>query len=670
MGRQFNSLLEEHIVPNRNINLISNADIKSLMEKYFNIVTPVEASIIRLKLPELFQSINTISIIPSNVTSSTTVVNIPSADLGSNANSNTSATSISSATSTTQVSTSITFNINTTSNVTSSTAEPSLSNVTSSTAEPSLSNVTSATAEQSLSNVTSSTAEPSLSTLFFQYNDTWENCALNVILFIRTRYNAAWNSTSENITFNTFSEFVTNLIQSNSLIENANLNYINTDELDDLHEHKEGTTTDTLKTHVEEAIKRITPEGRLQNEIDTNVLVNSKEDILLCLTIRAFLQQDLKFDAPKHLPSDIDMSNFPSLLPLCEYNFPNKSLMNIIGYSIIFLTENEFIEPIFKLYYLHFEVIIVISKDKEIWTYFRFEPLDSKILNDYDTNITRNENVWLQYLKNIRNPTIYKTPAGKVATPAELEQNKIFLQTSFQRDVNEPKGGDCGPFAIIGVCLLIIWRYPQSFRDNYLPPLTCRQFRVQIGDWILTHQFENLAGITPTETEIFQFELQEMLNLYLPYNSETMTHDVWLQQVIPRFKQSEEDVRSGAVWLNTSFLMKSLQAILYNGFVDNAERFWFSTVDAENFLENYRATGLVRTHLMGMSILIVGDFELSEMTIRNLTSHYDALIVFTNKNHFVAWFSKIPLRNNPSIYTNMPAFLYRIARARKGLSYG
>ena len=174
-------------------------------------------------------------------------------------------------------------------------------------------------------------------------------------------------------------------------------------------------------------------------------------------------------------------------------------------------------------------------------------------------------------------------------------------------------------------------RYPQSFRDNYLPPLTCRQFRVQIGDWILTHQFENLAGITPTETEIFQFELQGMLNLYLPYNSETMTHDVWLQQVIPRFKQSEEDVRSGAVWLNTSFLMKSLQAILYNGFVDNAERFWFSTVDTENFSENYRATGLVRTHLMGMSILIVGDFELSEMTIRNLTSHYDALIVFTNQ---------------------------------------
>ena len=117
--------------------------------------------------------------------------------------------------------------------------------------------------------------------------------------------------------------------------------------------------------------------------------------------------------------------------------------------------------------------------------------------------------------------------------------------------------------------------------------------------------------------------------------------------------------------------MKSLQAILYNGFVDNAERFWFSTVDAENVLENYRATGLVRTHLMGMSILIVGDFELSEFTIRNLTSHYDALIVFTNKNHFVAWFSKIRrLGNNPSIYTNMQDFLYRIARARKGLSYG
>ena len=134
------------------------------------------------------------------------------------------------------------------------------------------------------------------------------------------------------------------------MIENAHLNYINIDELDDLHEHKEGTTTDTLKTHVEEAIKRITPEGRLQNEIDTNVLVNSKEDILLCLTIRAFLQQDLKVDASKHLPSDIDMSNFPSLLPLCEYNYPNKSLMNIIGYSIIFLTENEFIEPIIKLY--------------------------------------------------------------------------------------------------------------------------------------------------------------------------------------------------------------------------------------------------------------------------------------------------------------------------------
>ena len=175
----------------------------------------------------------------------------------------------------------------------------------------------------------------------------------------------------------------------------------------------------------------------------------------------------------------------------------------------------------------------------------------------------------MQYLKNIRNPTIYKTPAGKVATPAELEQNKIFCQTSFERDVNEPKGGDCGPFAIIGVRLLIIWRYSQSFRDNYLPPLTCRQFRVQIGDWILTHQFENLARLTPTETEIFQFELQEMLHLYLPYNSETMTHDVWLQLVIPRFKQSEEDVRSGAVWLNTPFLMKSLQAILYNGFVEN-----------------------------------------------------------------------------------------------------
>ena len=124
--------------------------------------------------------------------------------------------------------------------------------------------------------------------------------------------------------------------------------------------------------------------------------------------------------------------------------------------------------------------------------------------------------------------------------------------------------------------------------------------------------------------------------------------------------------------------MNSIKAISNFGLNDNAESnsLWLSLPSNSansvfNEVSNEFAGSFIRNHLTGMSILIVGDYELNIPHIQPLAEEYDGLIVFTNRNHFVAWFSKVPkMTTNISIYRNKTEFLNSITLTRIGQSYG
>jgi hypothetical protein len=216
-----------------------------------------------------------------------------------------------------------------------------------------------------------------------------------------------------------------------------------------------------------------------------------------------------------------------------------------------------------------------------------------------------------------------------------------------------------------------------------LPPLTCSQFREVIGNWLLTHQFEQRARIE----NVYNFKLDfiGMIGQSVRFDYEmteenlnSVLYENWLKLAVTRFKQSERVVSYDAIWLTTGFLMNSIKAILNSGFNDNAESnsLWSSlpsncanSVFNEN--SNAYAGSLIRNHLTGMSILIVGDYELNSPSIQLLAEEYDGLIVFTNLNHFVAWFSNVPkMTTDISIYRNQYEFLNSITLARIGQGYG
>ena len=161
-------------------------------------------------------------------------------------------------------------------------------------------------------------------------------------------------------------------------------------------------------------------------------------------------------------------------------------------------------------------------------------------------------------------------------------------------------------------------------------------------------------------------------------NLNSVHYENWLVLAVTRFKQSEWERINNAIWLTTAFLMHSIKAILNFGFIDNPESnsLWSSLPSNSansvfNEVSNEFAGSFIRNHLTGMSILIVGDYELDIPHIQHLAEEYDGLIVFTNRNHFVAWFSKVPkMTTNISIYRNETEFLNSITLTRIGQSYG
>ena len=245
------------------------------------------------------------------------------------------------------------------------------------------------------------------------------NCGVNAILFITTRYRNKWIHSATIISnISELRKFTSNLIETGALIESANV---------DLSFNKiSSNLSDTLQNDYEQSLKKMfldyEKQGIRNNEKYrermlravklTEEQCESKsdsmwyEDVIICLVIRAALQNDLipGFNADLFFSSNIDLDRYPDIKTLHDkYKYNEcRSLLNIIGFSILYISEQYLKDNDIQEYCKYYEVIIVNSKNKHFITYFRKNPTQPNEVDHWENNLTNNEDIWLDFLFRTR----------------------------------------------------------------------------------------------------------------------------------------------------------------------------------------------------------------------------------------------------------------------------
>ena len=245
------------------------------------------------------------------------------------------------------------------------------------------------------------------------------NCGVNAILFITTRYRNKWIHSATIISnISEFRKFTSNLIETGALIESANV--------DLSFNNISSNLSDTLQNDYEQSLKKMfldyEKQGIRNNENYrermlravklTEEQCESKsdsmwyEDVIICLVIRAALQNDLipGFNADPLFSSNIDLDRYPDIKTLHDkYKYNEcRSLFNIIGFSILYISEQYLKDNDIQEYCKYYEVIIVNSKNKHFITYFRKNPTQPNEVDHWENNLTNNEDIWLDFLFRTR----------------------------------------------------------------------------------------------------------------------------------------------------------------------------------------------------------------------------------------------------------------------------
>ena len=116
-------------------------------------------------------------------------------------------------------------------------------------------------------------------------------------------------------------------------------------------------------------------------------------DLILCLAIRAALQDDIHADCKTetYFTPTFDVDKITTLNDLTNNLENNYSLiMNIIGFSVLYVQDKELQNQSIQDYCKYFDVIIVNSKGKHFITYFRYLPVNPQNVDYRNTNPTNN----------------------------------------------------------------------------------------------------------------------------------------------------------------------------------------------------------------------------------------------------------------------------------------
>ena len=221
--------------------------------------------------------------------------------------------------------------------------------------------------------------------------------AVKAIFYIKNRYRNQWPTNTNCIwTMKEFRVFTSNLIETNELIEKAKVGLTTFDLDDDVQKsisfmfnsyHEQGKTND--QTYLERMIQAL---KLTENEVEEGKDSMWYTDLILCLAIRAALQDDISADCnpETYFTPTFDMNRFADSNDSTKFENSSSSIMHIIGFSILYVQDKELQKQSIQDYCQYFDVIIVNSKGKHFITYFRKFPVNPQNVDDWNTNTTNN----------------------------------------------------------------------------------------------------------------------------------------------------------------------------------------------------------------------------------------------------------------------------------------
>jgi hypothetical protein len=222
--------------------------------------------------------------------------------------------------------------------------------------------------------------------------------AVKAIFFIKHRYRNQWpTNTNCKWTIKEFQEFTSNLIETEELIEKAKVGITTSNLDDDVQKsitlmfnsyHEKGNTNEDLYIERMKQALILT-----ENEVEEGKDSMWYTDLILCLAIRAALQDDISTDCNpgSYFTPTFDVDRFTTLNDSTN-NLENNysTIMNIIGFSTLYVHDKELQNDSIQEYCKYFDVIIVNSKGKHFITYFRKFPVNPSNVDDWNTNRTNN----------------------------------------------------------------------------------------------------------------------------------------------------------------------------------------------------------------------------------------------------------------------------------------